>query len=284
MSNVKSTEKGAFMRKYAILLAALAVMLMAGCEGDDPGGAGGTLPTVTGLTIDTDASEGTSIVLTWTAVDEADEYEIYFNESGTPGSGDAVTTTANTTYTHEATSAGYYSVRAKSGDNYSESFATAVNTMPVVITETFVIGDQNAQTSYDSGFYFGDVSGSDISNYGTRSVANTNTYDIYAYDDTKGDDDVLFYAGNYGTYGDAYDSDFGIGGTSGYAPDSWADNESDYLSTGDMVYVRQVYTDPAAYYYVKVNVDDVSEDPPTQNGTLVTLSFEFQTIQNVRVF
>jgi hypothetical protein len=274
------------MRKYAILLAALAVVLMAGCEGDDPAGGGGTLPTVTGLSIG-DASEGTSIVLNWTAVEDAEEYEIYFSTSGTPGSGDAVTTTTNTSYTHDATSAGYYSVRAKDGDNYSEEFATAVNTMPQVVSQTFQIGDQYAQTSYDSGFYFGTVANGTLSGYTTNPVSTSNVYDFYAYDDTgsKGDGEVKFYAGNYGSYGDGYNSDFyATTSDAGYAPATgWAMDETSLLTSGDYYFVK-LYFENDVNYYARVHVSNVQEDGPTNNGTLVDFDFEFQTLPDVRVF
>jgi hypothetical protein len=274
------------MRKYAILLAALAVVLMAGCEGDDPGGAGGTLPTVTGLTI-SDTSEGRDIVLTWTEVDEAENYEIYFNTSGTPGSGDAVTTTEGTTYTHTAESAGYYSVRAKSGDNYSESFATAVNTMPQEVSGPFQLVDQYGDPSVNSGFYFGTIDNGQLSGYTTNPVSSSNIYDLYAYDDQgqKGDGDVKFYAGNYGSYGGGYNSDFyATTSDAGYAPGSgWAMDETSLLSTGDYYFVKLYFED--ADYYARVHISDVSADTSTPNGTFVTIGdFEFQTLANVRVF
>ena len=277
------------MRKYAILLAALAVALMA-CEGDDPagGGSGGTLPQVTGLAIG-DASMGTDIVLTWNTVDEAEEYEIYFSATGTPDANDAVTTTTNTTFTHDAESAGYYSVRAISGDDTSEEFATPVNTMPQVISQTFTLVDQYGDPNEDSGFYFGTVDGGSLTGYTTNPISGSQntTYDLYAYDDTgqKGDDDVKFYAGNYGdTYGQGFDSDFyATTASAGYAPASgWAMDETSLLSSGDYYFVK-LYFEGGVNYYAKVHITDVSEDT-TPNGTFVTFNFEFQTLPDVRVF
>ena len=71
------------MRKITLLVLALGVVLMTGCEGDDPVGPGGTLPDVTGFAVDAAASTGQTVVLNWTVVqtkgsDAIDGYKLWF--------------------------------------------------------------------------------------------------------------------------------------------------------------------------------------------------------------
>ena len=276
MSNWIENTRGAFMKKYAILLAALAVVLMAGCEGDDPSGGGGTLATVTGLEIDTDNCAGRDIVINWTAVEDAEEYEIYFSTSGTPGAGDAVTTTTNTTFTHtDATSSGYYSVRAKDGDNYSESFATAVNTMPTELTTTVNIYDNYAPSEYDSGIRF-TFNGAET---GLASSASFNQ-DLYAYEPTsKGDTEVQLRSGDEGPYnqGGKRTEMYEVGSTYGYPTGSaWTFGD---IVSGDVI-CGKLFDG----YWIKVYIDDIQGLSTGDNATEVTLHYEMQNIQNVSLF
>lgn len=264
------------MKKYAILLTALAVVLMAGCEGDDPGGGGGTLPQVDGLTIDTDNSAGRDIVLTWNAVDEAEEYEVYFSTTSGGNWTPLTPTTTNTTFTHEdATSAGFYSVRAKDGDNYSEEYAASVNTMPTEVTTTYTIYDNYAPQDYHSGIKFG-FSGAET---GLASDAGFEQ-DIYAYEPTTtGDTEVQFRSGDMDPYsaGGNHTDMYEVGSTYGY-PDgnAWTFG---YMASGDVI-CGELYDG----YWIKVFVDDITAMSTGQNATSVTLHYEIQDLQGVSLF
>lgn len=273
------------MKKYSLLLVAAALLVLVACEGDTPSEPG-TLPTVTGLTI-TDASEERNIVLSWDEVtsETVEGYEVYFSTSGTSWS--VLDQVPGTTHTDEADEAGYYSVRAYEGDNYSENYATSVNTLPETVSTTFTIVDQYGTASLPSGFYFGDFDGETWGGYGTVMVTESDEYDMYAYDDTgtrQGDDDVKFRSGDYGDYpyGSGLDSDFNESG-SGYPSGTWSTDYTGALSDGDVVFVKfNSFTDYT--YYAKVTIDDVYPDAATTNGTKVDFTFEFQTLADVYVF
>ncbi len=262
------------MKKYAILLTALAVVLMVGCEGDDPGGGGGTLPQITGLSIDWDASDGRDIVLTWTAEEDAEEYEVYFKTTS-GGNWSAVETTSNTTFTHtNATSAGYYSVRAKDGDNYSEEYASAVNTMPIEISTGYTIYDNYAAEDLPSGIFFG-FEGAET---GSAYSADFNQ-DIYAYEEGKGDTEVLFRSGDMSPAQGGNTTVFwSPGSTYGY-PESNIGSYTSNLASGD-IFILQLEGD----YFAKVFVDDVSPYTGSDNGTEVDLHYEIQDREGIQLF
>ena len=266
-------------RVFVTGLAVFAIALMA-CEGDNPSEPGGTLPTVTGLAIDA-ASAGNEIVLTWEAVtsEEIEGYEVYFSETS-GGSWTAAATTSNTTYTHVATCAGYYSVRAYDGDNYSESYATSVNTMPNEITETYSIYDQFAPGSYYSGFIFGATGG-------TTGLAGDPGFeqDMYAYDysESRGDSDTGLSSGSVGAFPNGNETWFyAAGGVYGYCPaygaTGWWSNGELYSS--DDVIFAILYDD----YYVKIYIDDIIPEETSANGTELQFHYEFQPINGVSVF
>ncbi|MBD3277198.1 MAG: hypothetical protein GF388_02775, partial [Candidatus Aegiribacteria sp.] len=102
------------MKKLGLIVLALGIILMAGCAGDDPAGPSGSLDPVTGLTIEA-TSAGTSVDLSWNAVSDVDGYYVYFRTTST-ADWTQVADVTGTTYTHDATSAGYYAVMAYEGD------------------------------------------------------------------------------------------------------------------------------------------------------------------------
>lgn len=271
------------MKKYSLLIAAAALLALVACEGDTPSEPG-TLPTVTGLEIDTTTTEGRSIVLNWDEVtgETVEGYEVYFSTSGSSWS--ALGTVTGTTYTDEADEAGYYSVRAYEGDNYSESYASSVNTLPETVSDTFTIVDQYGTATLPSGFYFGYFEGGSWGGYGTVMVTQSTDYDIYAYDDQQDPNVALFRSGDYGgsPYGQGFDSDFSESG-SGYPSGTWSPSYTSTLSDGGVVFVRlNGFTDHT--YYAKVTIVDVYPDEATPNGTKVDFTFEFQTLGDVYVF
>lgn len=267
------------MKRIAVIsLAVFAIMLMA-CEGDNPEDPGGTLPTVTNLDIDESASSGNSIVLTWDEVtgETIEGYEVYFSETS-GGSWSSIGTTASNTYTDDASSAGYYSVRAYEGTNYSENYATAVDDMPNIITEIYSIYDQYAPASYDSGFIFGMTGG-------TTGQASDPGFvqDMYCYDYSKGDGDAGFSSGDYGTYGNGNETWFyAADGTYGYCPayggSGWW-NHGQLLASDDVIF-GYLYDG----YYVKIYIDGITAEPTSENGTEVEIHYEIQPINGVSVF
>ncbi len=257
------------------------MVVVAGCAGDDdPSGPGGTLPTVQNLAI-SDASTGNSIVLTWSAVEDVEGYKVYFRETagGTWVEGGDV---ATTTFTHTATVAGYYTVSAYDGDDYSENYATEVNTLPNIVNTVYRIYDNFAPAQYDSGFIFGPTGGQ------TGQASDPDfEQDIYAYDESKGDPDVWLYSGNYGQFGNGnptYMAD--PAGTYGYCNQygtgSWYESYRLYESDS-AVFCALPYTG-GDVVYVKMYGLAITPEQSSNNGTEVAFMYEYQPMANITVF
>jgi hypothetical protein len=235
--------------------------------------------TITGLTIEA-TSAGQNIVLSWNAYtgsETIDGYEVYFKAEGA-GTWSAIGTSTTTGYDDVATVAGTYAVRAYEGTNYSENYSNEVSTMPNIITTEYTIYDNFAPADYHSGIIF-DVNGATT---GLASSASF-TQDLYAYDESKGDGDVWFYSGTFGTYGNGNPTwMYAPSSEYGYCPEyggsGWWNNGQ--LYTTDEVIFGYLYDG----YYIKIYIDEIFPEATSQNGTGVRLHYEFQTLQGVSVF
>lgn len=259
---------------------AVGIVLMAGCAGDDPAGPSGTLENVTGLTIDEAASAGASVVLSWNAVSvSVDGYKVYFRSSSA-GTWAEVEDVTATNYTHPASSAGEYAVKAYKGDNYSESNSNIVDTYPVDDTVTYTIYDNFSPADRHSGFIFGITQGG-----GQTGLAGNTAFeqDIYAWDLSKGDTDVWLLSGNYGTYGNGNPTSLSYGSSASYC---------DPVGSGGWnSSSAQVHTTTARMFcylydglYAKMYNIVVAPDPDSNNGTMVSFSYEIQLIPGLTLF
>jgi len=272
------------MKKLGLMILLTGIVLLAGCAGDNPANPGGTLADVTGLTIDA-TSAGQNVVLTWNAVADVDGYYVYFRTTST-GTWDKVGDVTATTYTHTATSAGYYVVMAYKGSDTSANNSNEVNTMPVDDTTTYTIYDNYSAADEHSAFIFGKTSGSGQ----TGLASNTNfVQDIYAWDLSKGDTDVWLLSGNWGTYGNGRQSYMFEPAQAGYC-DVWTTSTSGpsgpWFSQSYMLYTSDARVFVYLYdgYYAKIYNLSISADPNTANGTIVSFSYEIQTIAGLTLF
>ena len=266
------------MKKLGLLALMLGVALIAGCAGDDPAGPGGTLESVTGLEIDEDNCEGRDIALTWDAVSiDVDGYKVYFStdESEWTEVGDVT----ETTFTHTgATSAGYYTVKAYKGDDYSENNSNVVNTLPVNDTATYRIYDNFSPADKHSGFIFGTTQGG-----GQTGLASSTSFrqDIYAWDLSKGDDDVWLLSGDFGEYGNGNKTLMQEPTAATYCDPTgtWYDQSYQLYTTDERVYCK-LYDG----YYAKIYDLAITPDSDSENGTEVSFSYEVQLIKRVTLF
>jgi len=262
------------MRKLGIIFMAVMIAAIAGCAGDDSTDPGGTLTTVPGLELDA-TSTGRTVVLTWSAIaDEIDGYKIYFKADGAGNwveAGDVTTTT----YTHNAVVAGTYSVRAYNGENYSENYSNEVSTMPTIVNVSYTIYDNYAPADYHSGFIFGESAGQ------TGFASQTSfVQDIYAYDESKGDEDVWLYSGNFGTYGNGNQSYFQTPASGVYGncdpSGTWYSTSYQLYTSDSVVFIALPYGSGNSAY-AKMYGLNVSAEPTSQNGTAVSFMYEYQS-------
>ncbi len=260
------------MKKISLIFVAVMIAALAGCAGDsttEPG----TLANVASLELD-NSSTGRTINLVWSEVTDVDGYKIYFKADGT-GDWSEIGTSTTTAYTDaDAMNAGTYSVRAYKGDDLSADYATAVSTMPNIISTTFTIYDNYSAADTYSGFIFGATDGT------AGSAASTGfAQDIYAFDRSKGDADVWLYSGNFGDFGNGNQAYFQVPAETGYGfcePSGTWFNESYILYTSDsVVFVRLPFSGNTNAYVKMYNLS-VTPDPNTDNGTIVSFSYEYQ--------
>jgi hypothetical protein len=235
------------------------------------------VPEVTGLEIDP-STAGVTVVLNWNPASGVDGYKVWFKAS-VAGSYEEIGDVTVTTFTHIASSAGIYAVTAYIGDDQSD-YSAAVTTAPYIILEEYSIYDNYSPPDYFSGAFFG-ANGAELGFASSSGFVQ----DIYTYDPVPSPSAIFLYGGNYGPFGDGYETwliALGDPGASnpGAAPDegaSWW--QSGQLSIGDVVFCSLFDG-----YYVKMYILDVFAVGGTTNGTGMTFAYEFQVMPGLRLF
>ncbi|MBC8428924.1 MAG: fibronectin type III domain-containing protein [FCB group bacterium] len=266
------------MKKYFLFIFVSVLVLMMGCVGDDPAGPEdpeGTLPVVTGLTIDESASEERTVYLSWDPVtsEEIDGYYVWFKSNGS-GNWDKISTTSNTSCTHEASCAGDYVVTAYEGENTSSADSDSVTTLPNFVPATYTIWDFHAPEDEYSGFKFG-------ANSGEYRYASTSTdFDVYCYDGGGGYDTWL-YSGDYGTYGNGYDTDIWDDLVSNAYPDGYPSGSWNhgYVSAGDIFICELSHG-----YFVKMYITTVMVHPDQPAAYGFSFYYDWQPINGLYLF
>ncbi len=122
------------MKKFLIAAVVMAA-IYTGC-GDSATEVAGTLPVVTGITVDTLSSRGDTIVVMWDPVQSA-EVEGYFlwNRTNLEGPWYLASTSETSPGVHIASRSGYYTVMAFSGNNTSSDTGLSDNTKTTGLSE-----------------------------------------------------------------------------------------------------------------------------------------------------
>ncbi len=122
--------------KILIAISLLAVIaVFSGC-GDSATEITGTLPIVTGVTIDTLTSRGDTVVVTWTALDTTlvDGYFVW-TRPNIEGNWSLAVTTESNVGVHIANQSGFYGVMAFAGIDNSADMSITVNTKTDILSE-----------------------------------------------------------------------------------------------------------------------------------------------------
>ena len=240
----------------------------------------GTLPTVTGLTIDEALSEGVSVVLYWNPVQgEVDGYVIYFKENA-EGDWDYAGDVTDTTFTHEASCAGYYSVRAYLGSEFSENYSNIAITMPNVISTLYTIWDNHAPANEHSGFIFGEVSG--VTGFASNSSF---LQDIYCYDGNWPESPVGFYSGAAPPFGNGCETTMFAWGSQGWTSYGAAPGEAyDWWEKRHVVEDDVIFAHLHDDHFVKIYVIDIPQYPDQPLSYGITFHYEYQCINGLALF
>ena len=261
------------MKKILSIIALITVMIFIGCVPP-------SVDKVTNLKIEA-ANDGAAVKLTWDAIENADEYNVYFN-------GTLLATVENTEYTHSFDNdadakTGEYRVSAVIGGTEGEQ-SDAVDDIPVITdnVQLYEIGGTGS-----SGFGWNVNTGAAAS-FSMADASNASSIDLYFTNWTTG------YAGTYDIASPhLVDQDEGaswLHGTTGWRTTGIAeitelfDDATILPSTGYNNYVENVtqgnsygvYTQDG--YYGLIEVKSISE----ANGTIDTRS-AFQKVKGLRI-
>jgi hypothetical protein len=234
-----------------------ALFLLTGCPNPEEEG---TVPNVTNLTITAD-SEGDGLIITWDQVSDVDGYDLY-----TPDGDTILLDYDETSYNDNTPSqTGTYEVVTVSGSDYSSG--VTVSSAPYVGSSNLTVYGWNE--TGDSGFGF-TVSTGSCQTYSCVGTTYADVIDFFFYDQggyydfISGDEDP--YQGNKTSHiVNMQTSDFVEAPASGYF-------NMEGVVAGNY-YAVSVQGD----YYGKLYV-------VSAGATDVTFSYEFQTIQHLRLF
>lgn len=233
------------MKKFLLLVLSVSALIVFGCTKDDsPTNPGGGAVTPTNVTL-TATVDGYGVIFGWTAVTNADSYEVEY-----PGNkGTAFVT--GTSYTHnDPTTLGTYRVRTYYGSDVSTWSSTKST---AVYTGSDSLGEWT-NSSYKSCYYW-TTTGSGVS-ISCQDPNAPNVADIFCYIHTKGDMDILI-ASEGPLHGIrqtaiAYDAT----GTLDAAPTSGTNKHQLYISgnywvrTGDGRYVKLDVTEIHTWHFM----------------------------------
>lgn len=117
------------MKRITVAAAIMFILALGAACGDSATAVTGTLPVVTGITVDTLASRGDTIVVMWTPLDST-LVEGYFlwTRPGIEGPWSLAATSSGNAASHIAGQAAYYTVMAYNGDDTSSETGLTDNT------------------------------------------------------------------------------------------------------------------------------------------------------------
>ncbi len=254
------------MRKYlaAALILALAIV---GCT-NDPSSPSGSLPNVSNVRIDETASKGDSVVLIWDALDvEVDGYHIYFATT-VPGDWTERGSTSDTTWTHIASSTGYYELTASQGLNTSSGYSNRVDSRA---EETILERELRTDSTTNGLMFYSDGTGWDIGCADSADFAQ----DIYIGIAAS---KVYIYSGNHNPaqYPGGNDTKLCPHGCHGnVAPEH---NSLEWVDSVQVTDFNWIFVQLDNNHYAEFYVDSVFT-----NGADL-FSFEYQLIDYLRLF
>lgn len=238
------------------------------------------LPTVTGLTIDEALSEGVSVVLYWDPVPgEVDGYMIYF-KANADEKWAYVGDVADTTFTHEASCAGYYSVKAYLGSEFSEDYSNIAITIPNVVSTLYTIWNNLAPANEHSGFIFGEMSG-------MTGYASSTSFiqDMYCFDGNWPMSPVGFFSGASPPFGNGNETMMFACGDQGWTNLGAAPGGTyTWWVTGYIIWDDVIFAQLDDGYYVKIYVVDIPQHPDQSLSYGITFHYEYQCINGLALF
>ncbi|KQC13378.1 MAG: hypothetical protein APR63_00615 [Desulfuromonas sp. SDB] len=262
------------MRKLLLVLPLIAFMLVFGCTKDDsnptgPGGGGPAAPT--NVTIQT-TNDGLGIIITWTAVANADSYMVQTPDADVTVAGN------QTTYTDNApANMGIYRVRAYD-DNTAGDWSSSHSTTPEY-GYGIQIGEWTHSTTWAC--YYWDANGNGhLMSSQIASGYDPALVDIFLYDNNT--NNFYFYGGQTAPTNPGYKNTYlaeDIGGTYiTYAPPEgnnyWKTGTQNPLNTTTYYWVELENG-----HYVRLSVTSLAVGPQNKD---VIFSWWWQPVQGFR--
>jgi len=228
------------------------------------------VPTVTDLALSSQSS-GRNIMLDWNDIPEVDGYRVFFKQteqSDWLSLGD----TPESHFTDTATVAGYYAVKAFSGNDFSLFYSNIVNTLPLDVTSFFVLFDEWTSPDTPDAFIFGPDSGS------TGSAADTSfIQDIFARETPTDAMEISLFSGAAPPFESGNETFLGFSTYTSYCPEYGSGGWQDSLEVD--VDDRRVFLYLSDGSYVKMYDITLGSYPAGRAnlaGTVITFSYEMQ--------
>jgi hypothetical protein len=260
------------MRKLIPIVCGLAAVALVAC-GSDPSTPTGTLPKVEGLTVVDSLCSGTDVFLSWSPVDSAIGYRVYYDESGLGNWGE-LKSVEDTFTVHSAERAYYYTVLAFTATNTSEDYADRASTRPNYCG-SYLLHDNYASADSANAIVFG-------ANAGVTGRADDTTFaqNAYTYDGGWAQSPIGLYTGDAGVWGNGVETPMQRSNSGLVAPEAGYDEDSIYIIDGDYVYFQMPDS-----HYVKVWVEEVVEDTTVTDTTyFARIRYQYQPIEGLRLF
>ncbi len=222
--------------------------------------------------VDADSSSGTSVLVRWTAVPEADSYTLEFDVDSTGSWATVAESVAEARYTHAAQSAGLYAVRSNDSEGQSAR-SQAASTMPARSEDSYTIWEEDVPEGYPVGIFLNPCVPGLSYDYADGNY--------HAYCHTSALEPAALFSGSAPPVGQGIQCLLADGsGSPSVAPEP-PDGYADSIATevGGLIFGHI----PSGNY-VKFLVEGVESNPEAPSVTGVTLRYEYQTIQDLRLF
>lgn len=222
--------------------------------------------------VDAGSSSGTSVMVRWTAVPDAESYDVEFDADSSGSWTTVGQAVEGTEYSHTAQSAGLYAVRTNDAEGQSAR-SQAASTMPALSEGSYTLWEEDVPDGYPVGIFLNPCVPSLSYDYADGN------YHVYCH--TSALEPAALFSGSAPPVGQGTACPMTDGtGSPAVAPeDQEAYSDSVSADAGGLIFGQIPQGN-----YVKFMVEGIESNPEAPSVSGVTLRYEYQTIQGLRLF
>ncbi|MFO7949745.1 MAG: hypothetical protein R6U36_05175 [Candidatus Fermentibacteraceae bacterium] len=222
--------------------------------------------------VDAGSSSGTSVTVRWTAVPDAESYDVEFDADSSGSWNTVAEAVEGTEYTHTAQSAGLYAVRTNDAEGQSARSQEA-STMPALSEGSYTLWEEDVPDGYPVGMYLNPCVPSLSYDYADGN------YHVYCH--TSALEPAALFSGSAPPVGQGTACPMADGtGSSAVAPEDPAAYSDSIAAVTDGL----IFGQTPQGNYVKLLVEGVEANPEAPSVSGVTFSYEYQEINGLRLF